>query len=105
MSLKSEDRKHYRSIGHHLRPIILIGSAGLSEAVLTEISRALDDHELIKLKIASEDREARAALIVELVAATGAELVQSLGRTVLIVRRVAQPHPRLSNILRHSGGA
>ncbi len=105
MPLKSEDRRHYRSIGHHLRPIILIGASGLSPAVLEEVERALNDHELIKVKIAGEDRQARQALSAELVAATGAEQVQSIGRTLLIVRRVSQPNPRLSNILRHSGGA
>lgn len=100
MPLNAQQRKHFRQIGHQLQPIVMIGGNGLSENVLQETLRALDDHELIKVKIASEDRELRQVLIQDLAARTQAEIVQQIGKTVLLLKKVANPHPKLSNLMR-----
>jgi RNA-binding protein len=96
---RSEQRQ-WRAIGHKLHPVVTVAGNGLTEGVLEELERALNDHELIKVKIAAGDRDERRAVIEALCSATGAELVQAIGNVALIVRRSAQPNPKLSNLLR-----
>lgn len=101
MSLPSRDRRALRRIGHHLEPVVTIGDAGLGQGVIAETDRALEDHELIKVRLPAVEREDRRALADALCEACEAELVQSIGRIVLIHRAAAKPDPRKSNILRH----
>ena len=56
-ALSIQERKRLRQIGHALNPVVMIGGQGLTENVVEETTRALNDHELIKVKIAGEDRE------------------------------------------------
>ena len=98
MPLSNEHKKQYRAIGHRLKPVVTIAGNGLSEAVLAELDRALEDHELIKVKLMVADREARRQFIIELLGATGAALLQEIGKVVLIFRAARQPNPKLSNI-------
>ncbi len=100
MSLSPEQRRQYRAIAHHLKPVVTVGDKGLSEGLQQELERALDDHELIKVKIPAADRETRQALIEELCQQTGAELVQIIGRIAVILRRAKQPNRKLSNLVR-----
>jgi RNA-binding protein len=101
MPLSIAEKKRLRAIGHHLKPVVLIGGDGLTEGVVAEINRALEDHELIKVKIHGEDREAKQALIAELPASTGAEVIQTVGKIALLYRPARKPNPRLSNLLRY----
>jgi putative YhbY family RNA-binding protein len=66
MPLTQEQKKQYKSIGHHLKPVLTVADNGLTEGVLAELERALGDHELIKIKVNILDREARLAAIAEL---------------------------------------
>ncbi|TNC92113.1 MAG: ribosome assembly RNA-binding protein YhbY [Thalassolituus sp.] len=100
MALSNEQKKAYRAIGHTLNPIVTIASKGLTEAVLEEIGRALDDHELIKIKVAVGDREVKKVVIKALVEQTGAELVQQIGNTALLLRRNPKAKANLSNLQR-----
>ena len=101
MSKKAnQDIKQLRAIGHKLKPVVTIAGNGLSEGVITELDRALNDHELIKIKLAVGSREARAAVTEEICDRSGAELVQSIGNVIVILRRTAKPDPRLSNLIR-----
>ena len=101
MSLAPEQRREYRAIAHNLKPVIIVGDKGLSEGLQEELERALNDHELIKIKVASQDREARQEAITALCESSGAELVQTIGKIAVILRRAKQPNPKLSNLLRH----
>ena len=101
MSLSPEQRREYRAIAHNLKPVIIVGDKGLSEGLQEELERALNDHELIKIKVASQDREARQEAITVLCESSGAELVQTIGKIAVILRRAKQPNPKLSNLLRH----
>ncbi len=103
MSLDNDTRKLFRRIGHALTPVVTLGDKGLSEGVALELERALNDHELIKIRITGSDRERRRALMDEVLGATGAESVQAIGHVVLLYRRAEKPDPRLSNLLRHGG--
>ena len=80
VALSIHERKRLRQIGHVLNPVVMIGGQGLTDAVIEETLRALNDHELIKVKVAGEDREARTAVIDAIVEATGAEAVQKIGK-------------------------
>ena len=79
---------------------VTVSGNGLSEGVLAELDRALEQHELIKIKLAVGDRDARATVSDELCNRTGADLVQSIGNIALIMRRAAKPDPKLSNLIR-----
>jgi len=96
--LTNARKKQLRAIGHDLKPVVTIASKGLSENVMGELNRALDDHELIKIKIAAGDRELKKEVIQEVCQQTGAALIQSLGNTALLLREAKQPKAALSNI-------
>lgn len=91
-SLSAAQKRHLRALAHHLKPVILMGAKGLSEALIAELRLALDRHELVKVKLAAEDKEEREALIEALCEATGAALVQKIGNVaVLFLRNTKQP--------------
>lgn len=87
MSLTPKQKKQYRAQAHHLNPIVLIGQHGLTSAVHEEIARGLADHELIKIRIAEEDRTARKQLAEELCQKHHAELIQTIGRIVVLFKK------------------
>ncbi|MEH6549444.1 MAG: YhbY family RNA-binding protein [Pseudomonadales bacterium] len=100
MSLKNPEKKHLRTLGHDLKPIITVAGNGLNDNIMAELERALTDHELIKVSIKVADRDARAQLTDTICDQTKAVLVQAIGHTILILRRNPEPNPRLSNLLR-----
>jgi len=100
MSLSQDRKKALRAIGHTLNPIVTVAGNGLSENVKMEIDRALEDHELIKVKYAVGDRELKKALIEETVAVSRSILVQSIGNIALLFRAAKEPDPKKSNLLR-----
>ena len=99
--LTNEQKKHYRAIGHKLEPVVMVASKGLNEGVLAELSRALDDHELIKVRISVGDRELKQQLIGELCEKSGATLIQTIGHIALILKKAKKPNHQLSNLQRH----
>lgn len=99
-TLKIQERKRLRQIGHALQPVVMIGSQGLSDSVVEETLRALNDHELIKVKVAVENREERASLIEQLSSRTNAHNVQQIGKIVLLYKKSAQQNAKLSNLVR-----
>ena len=100
MSLTQEQKKQYKSIGHHLKPVLTVADNGLTEGVLAELERALGDHELIKIKVNILDRESRLEAIAELCKAGKAELVQVIGKMALLYRKNVNVNKQLSNIHR-----
>jgi RNA-binding protein len=81
----STDKKRLRAEAHSRKPVIMIGQAGLTPAVLAEIEIALDCHELLKVRIRAE-REDRKTISDEIAAATGAELIQTIGQIAVLYR-------------------
>jgi RNA-binding protein len=101
-TLKIQERKRLRQIGHALQPVVMIGSQGLTDSVVEETLRALNDHELIKVKIAGEDRELRHSIVAQLTSRTQAQNVQQIGKIVLLYKKSIQQNPKLSNIVRYA---
>lgn len=99
-SLSNQERKRLRQIGHALNPVVMIGNQGLTENVIEETLRALNDHELIKIKVAGEDRELRATTFEQLVEKTGAQIVQQIGKIVLLYKKAPKQNQHLSNLVR-----
>jgi putative YhbY family RNA-binding protein len=85
--LTSAQRSALKARAHSIRPVVAIGSEGLSRAVLDEIDRSLRAHELIKLRTYGLEREMRKAMMLELCAALEAAPVQHIGKTLVIFRR------------------
>jgi RNA-binding protein len=100
MSLSNAQKKRYRSIGHGLNPVVTIAGNGISDNVLAEIDRALNDHELIKIKLVIEDKELRKKAIASIINAMNASVVQEIGKVVVLLRPSKQPNKKLSNLLR-----
>ena len=90
MTLNSKQRQALKAKAHQLNPVILIGNKGLTPAVLKEMDGALNAHELIKVRIASNDREARQAMLAEMGESLSADLVQAIGNIGVFYRKSAE---------------
>lgn len=86
MDLDPATRTELKRRAHHLKPVVQTGAAGLTDAVLAEIDRALHDHELIKLKLAGQDRAARQAMLERICSELEAAPVQTIGHTATVYR-------------------
>lgn len=86
MKLSESQKKHLRGLGHELKPLIMVGDAGLSEAVLTEFESTIAHHELIKVKVRSGDRDSRNEIIDNLCADGTTLLIQRIGNVALLYR-------------------
>jgi RNA-binding protein len=99
-ALTPRQRAHLKALAHHLKPVVLIGKDGLSDAVVHQIDTALADHELIKVKLGEGAPLDRKEALAALPGATGAEVVQNLGRNFVLYRadpekpRITLPAPR-----------
>ena len=89
--LNSAERRALRARAHALHPVVMIGEAGLTPAVLKEVDLALKSHELIKIRVLGDDRERRETLIGEICGALGAAPVQQIGKMLVVFR----PRPEI----------
>lgn len=90
MELNDTQKKYLRGLGHKLKPVIMVGEAGLTETLLSEFESTLDHHELIKVSVRVGDRSARDSLIADLCNAGSAQLVQRIGNMALLYRENAE---------------
>ena len=84
--MDSAKKKQFKAQAHSLKPVIIVGQAGLTESVLKEIEITLDTHELIKIKIRDE-KEQRNKIREQIVIATNSDLIQSIGQIIVIYRK------------------
>jgi RNA-binding protein len=87
MTLNKKQIQHLKGLAHSLKPVVLLGSNGLTEAVIAEIDYALNHHELIKVKIPTDDRENKALIVEAICRETNAIKVQVIGKTLIIYRQ------------------
>jgi RNA-binding protein len=86
----SELRRKLRAHGHALSPLVQVGKAGVTDGLINQVTQALFDHELVKVKVASESPEDRFAVAERLAAEPGVNVVQIVGHVVLVYKR----HPK-----------
>ncbi len=84
--MKAKDRQKLKGRAHALSPIIILGNNGLTEAVHAEIEKALDAHELIKIRVNAEDKMERELLTEEICETHKCELIQKIGHIIVIYR-------------------
>jgi RNA-binding protein len=84
--LSNAQKRYLRGLAHDLKPVILVGAKGVTAPLLAELGQALEQHELIKVKIAAEDRETRDSWIAALVAGADAALIGRIGHVAVLYR-------------------
>ncbi len=87
--LSATQKRYLRSLAHPLKPVILMGGKGMTESLLAELDLALEHHELVKVRLAADDREARDTLVAALTERASAQLVQRIGNIACLYRRRA----------------
>ena len=85
-ALTNKERAHLKARAHALEPVVHVGNAGLTDTLMAEVDRALTAHELIKVKIGTDDRASRVALGDDLCARTGATAVHRVGKIIILWR-------------------
>jgi len=86
MSLNRGQIKYLKGICHHIKPVVMLGNKGLTETVMAEIETALEQHELIKLKLRGS-REQREQWLASIASESKAELVLKIGQVACVFRR------------------
>jgi putative YhbY family RNA-binding protein len=102
LTLTPTERKDHRAGAHHLHPVVQVGSDGLTPAVVKEVDGALKAHGLIKVRVFSDDRAAREAMLGRLAEDLGAAPVQHIGK-LLVLWRPVPPKEKSEAADRHSG--
>ncbi|MDX3772941.1 ribosome assembly RNA-binding protein YhbY [Chromatiaceae bacterium AAb-1] len=87
MSLTNKQKQFLKTRAHDLKPVILLGGNGLTEGVIAETEQALEHHELIKIKVPTEDREQKVLIMDAIVRETKAEKVQVIGKILVLYRQ------------------
>ncbi len=95
MNLSTKHSRYLRSLAHHLNPLVMMGKQGVTPAIYKEVDRGLADHELIKVRIAADDRTALREAAEGLREATSAALVQVIGRIAVLYRPAPEPTIKL----------
>ncbi|MAZ66994.1 MAG: ribosome assembly RNA-binding protein YhbY [Kangiellaceae bacterium] len=95
MALTPKQRQYLKSLAHSLKPVVLVGGNGVTEAVVREAIASIDHHELIKIKFNLQDKEERLACIDRLLSELEAEKVQLIGHTLVMYRPARKPRIQL----------
>ncbi len=98
MTLTGKQKNYLRGIAHQLNPVVMIGAKGLTETVMSEIELALEKHELIKIKLPSNEKAEKVALLAKITGKSESEPVQLIGRVGVIYRAADEPKIMLPSI-------
>jgi RNA-binding protein len=112
LNLTTTERRARRADAHHLNPVVMVGGDGLTPAVVREVDQALAAHGLIKVRVFSDVRDDREAMLAALCDQLGAAAVQHIGKLLVLWRPVAEkaadaeadrlPGPRIVKIVSFS---
>ncbi len=91
MTLTNKQKQYLKGLAHSLKPVVQLGSNGLTEGVIAEIDNALNHHELIKVKIPSDDRDEKSIIMDAIVGETNSIKVQNIGHVLVIYRQSDEP--------------
>ena len=86
MKLNTKQIVHLRGLAHSLSPVVMIGNNGLTENIFKEIELNLNAHELIKIQVAGDDKEARKAMYLDICTKTNAVAVHHIGKQLVVYR-------------------
>lgn len=95
MPLTSKQKRHLRGLAHSLKPVVMIGSSGITEGVIAELDARLAHHELIKVRISGVDRSERLQTAESLCQKSTSELVSTIGHIAILYRRGEYPKIKL----------
>ncbi len=98
MNLNKKQIQYLKGLAHSLKPVVLLGNNGLTEAVVAEVDFALNHHELIKIKIPTDDRETKGLIVDAICRETQSTKVQVIGKTLIIYRQSAEQKIRIPKI-------
>ena len=98
MTLTGKQKNYLRGVAHNLNPIVTIGGKGLTEAVMNEVELALTHHELVKVKMPSNNKAEKVALLAQITGQSNSEPVQIIGRVGVIYRANKEPKIVLPSI-------
>lgn len=87
MKLSNKQKQYLKGLAHSLKPVVQLGGNGLTEGVLAEIDNALSHHELIKVKVPTDDREEKALIMEAIIRETGALKLQVIGHVMIMFRQ------------------
>lgn len=87
MPLTTSQIRYLRGLAHSLKPVVQLGGKGVTAGVLKELEQALDDHELIKVRLAGGDKATRDGDLAKLVDSSHAEAIQTIGHVAVLYRR------------------
>jgi RNA-binding protein len=103
IQLTPKERQALKALAHGLKPVVLLGSAGLSPSVVKEIDRALLSHELIKVKVPGEDRTEREEVFASLAESLSAARVQAIGKLLVLFRPAPEEEDQAPQAPRQKG--
>jgi len=86
MDLTEPQKKQLRGLAHTLKPVLAVGNSGITGALINELDRCLNDHELIKVKVRVGEREARDSVLEQLTKHSGAQLIKRIGNIAIFYR-------------------
>jgi RNA-binding protein len=98
MTLTGKQKNYLRGIAHNLNPVVMIGGKGLSDSVMNEIELALDQHELIKIKLPGNQKAEKVALLAQITSRSNSQPVQLIGRVGVIYRASDKARITIPNI-------
>ena len=101
--LNGQMKKAFRGVAHHLDPVVSVSDRGLSDGIVAETERALNDHELIKVKIDALTKPDRLDVTRLLAERTQATVIQNIGKVAVLYRKNQRANPKLSNVSRFLG--
>ena len=87
MKLSNKQKQFLKGLAHPLKPVVQLGGNGLTEGVVAEIDNALSHHELIKVKVPTDDREEKALIMDAIVRETNSVKLQVIGHALIIYRQ------------------
>jgi RNA-binding protein len=98
MTLNKKQIQYLKGVAHPLKPVVMLGNNGLTEAVVAEIDYSLNHHELIKIKIPTDDRDNKALIVEAICRETNGTKIQVIGKTLVLYRQSEEKKIRIPKL-------
>jgi len=91
MAVNDKQKRYLKGLAHTLKPVVMIGNKGCTDNVLAEIDNALEQHELIKVRVSGLEKVQRIAMIEDITLKSSANLVTIIGHIAVLYRPAKDP--------------